>query len=133
MALRNSTDGALLGYSAAIASAISNDDDALLDLVEEFMRDRTGGTLYALSRPEFVYLARESLDDVLAWHRAGAVNDMTLTHYCAVLGLTFRPASTSRLRRDDHRVNEPAGTSAARPGRGRDRVAVMPAPATRHP
>ena len=89
MALRNSTDGALLGYSAAIASAISNDDDALLDLVEEFMRGRTGGTLDALSRPEFVYLARESLDDVLTWHRAGAVNGMTLMHYCAVLGLTF--------------------------------------------
>ena len=89
MALRSTTDGALLGYSATIAAAISDDDDALLDLVEEFMRGRTGGTLAALSRPEFVYLARESLDDVLAWHRAGAVNGMTLTHYCAVLGLTY--------------------------------------------
>jgi hypothetical protein len=28
MALRNSTDGALLGYSATIAAATSNDDDA---------------------------------------------------------------------------------------------------------
>ena len=52
MALRNSTDGALLGYSATIAAATSNDDDdALLDLVEEFMRGRTGGTLDALSPP----------------------------------------------------------------------------------
>lgn len=89
MALRNRTDGTLLGYSAAIAAAISNDDDALLDLIEEFMRGRTGGTLDALNRPAFVYLARESLDDVLAWHHAGAVNGMTLTRYCAVLGLTY--------------------------------------------
>jgi len=89
MALRNRTDGTLLGYSAAIAAAISNDDDALLDLVEDFMRGRTGGTLDALSRPEFVYLARASLDDLLAWHNASAVNGMTLTHYCNVLGLTY--------------------------------------------
>jgi hypothetical protein len=89
MALRNRTDGTLLGYSAAIAAAISNDDDALLDLVEEFMRSRTGGTLDALSRPEFVSLARGSLDDVLAWHHAGAVDGMTLTRYCTVLGLTY--------------------------------------------
>jgi hypothetical protein len=84
MALRNNTDGTLLGYSAAIAAAISNDDDTLLDLVEEFMRGRTGGTLDALSRPEFVYLARESLDDVLTWHHAGAVHGITLTQHCAV-------------------------------------------------
>src|SRR5664279_3636237 len=73
MALRNSTDGALLGYSAAIASAISNDDDALLELVEEFMRGPHRRHPGRAQPPEFVYLARESLDDVLAWHRAGAV------------------------------------------------------------
>lgn len=89
MALRNTTDGALLGYSALIAAAINDHDDALLDLVEEFMRGRTGGTLDALSRAEFIYLARESLDDVLAWHHAGAVNGTTLTNYCEVLGLTY--------------------------------------------
>ncbi len=89
MALRNQTDGALLGYSVTIAAAISNDDDALLDLVEDFMRGRTGGTPDALSRAEFVTLARESLADVLAWHHAGTVNGMILTRYCDVLGLTY--------------------------------------------
>ena len=98
MALRNASDGTLLGYSAAIAAAISNDDDALLDLVEDLMRGRTGGTLDWLSRPEFAYLARESLDDVLRWHQVGAVQGMTLADYCAALGLTY-PASLDKTAR----------------------------------
>ena len=89
MTLRDKADGTLLGYSALIADAISNDDDALLDLVEDFMRGRTGGTLDALSRAEFVHLARESLDDILLWHLAGVVNGSTLARYCDVLGLTY--------------------------------------------
>ena len=99
MALRNTSDGTLLGYSAAIAAAISNDDDALLDLVEDIMRGRTEER-WTVSRPEFAYLARQSLGDVLRWHQVGAVEGMTLADYCAALGLTY-PAcldKTARLR-----------------------------------
>lgn len=88
MALR-SPAGALLGYSAAIAEAISNDDDALLDLVEDFMRGRTGGTLDALSAASFTRLARQSISDIVAWSMVGSVDDITLARYCEILGLTY--------------------------------------------
>ena|SRR5580765_1068899 len=88
MALR-SPAGALLGYSAAIADAISNEDDALLDLVEEFMRGRTGGTLDTLSAASFDRLARQSMSDIVAWSIVGPVEDMTLVRYCDILGLTY--------------------------------------------
>jgi hypothetical protein len=58
------------------------------DLVEQFMRG-AAGTLDALSRAEFDRLARESLDDVLAWHHAGAVDGITLARYCAILGMAY--------------------------------------------
>lgn len=91
MALRNRTDGTLLGYSAAIGAAIGSDDDALIDLVEEFMRVEHS-TLDTLTRARFVYLARESLDDILAWNESGPVNGTTLADYGASFGLVY-PAS----------------------------------------
>ena len=95
MAQRNRTDGALLGYSAAIAEAIGSDDDALIDLVEEFMRIEHS-TLDALTRARFVHLARESLDDILAWHHGGPVNGTTLADYCTSFGLAYPISLTTR-------------------------------------
>ena len=93
MALRNRTDGTLLGYSAAISATIGSDEDALIDLVEEFMRIEHS-TLDALTHARFVFLARESLDDILAWHHGGQVNGFTLADYCASLGLAYPPSLT---------------------------------------
>lgn len=87
-----SPDGTLLGYSAPIAAAIGNDDDALLDLVEEFMRGRTGGTLdavSAVSAASFDLLARQAMSDIIAWSIVGAVDEITLVRYCEILGLTY--------------------------------------------
>jgi hypothetical protein len=84
--------GSLLGYSALIADAIGHDDGALVDLVEDLMRSRTGGTLDGLSRAHFVDLAREGLDDILTWHHCGTVNGMTLAAYCEILGFTYPSA-----------------------------------------
>jgi hypothetical protein len=91
MAPRNN-HGSLLGYSALIADASGHDEAALVDLVEDFMRSRTGGTLDALSRAHFVDLAREGLDDILTWHHCGTVNGMTLATYCEIVGLTYPSA-----------------------------------------
>jgi hypothetical protein len=86
------SDGTLLGYGRWIAEAIRNDDDALLDLVEDFMRTETGGTLDSLSSADFARLARQSLTDILAWHIAGDVNGVTLARYCETVGLTYPEA-----------------------------------------
>jgi hypothetical protein len=85
-------DGTLIGYTRSIGAAIGSDDDALLDLVEDFMRAETGGTLDALSGPNFDRLARGCMADVLAWNVAGAVNGVTLTGYCATGGLPYPEA-----------------------------------------
>lgn len=90
MAIRTN-DGTLLGYSAAIADAIRAEDDALLDLVEEFMRGRTGGTLDALTASEFDRLAHASLADLMLWAATGIVDGMTLHNYCRILGLSYPP------------------------------------------
>jgi hypothetical protein len=84
-----SPDGTLLGYSAPIAAAIGNDDDALLDLVEEFMRGHTGGSLDAVSAATFDLLARQAMSDIIAWSIVGAVDEITLVRYCEILGLTY--------------------------------------------
>lgn len=84
--------GALIGYAHTIAEAIGSDDDALLDLVEDFMRTETGGTLDSLDRVSFDRLARACMADVLAWDVAGDVNGVTLADYCQTMGLTYPAA-----------------------------------------
>lgn len=78
MALRNAVDGTLLGYSAAIASAISNDDDALLDLVEDFLRGTLNRTIEVGrdcgSEEWLAALALLDLSPVLAAERVEAVD-----------------------------------------------------------
>jgi UDP-N-acetylglucosamine 2-epimerase (non-hydrolysing) len=78
MALRNAVDGTLLGYSAAIASAISNDDDALLDLVEDFLRGTLNRTIEVRrdcgSEEWLAALALLDLSPVLAAERVEAVD-----------------------------------------------------------
>ena len=85
-------NGTLLGYVRSIAEAIDTDDDALLDLVEDLMRTETGSTLDAFSGTDFERLARQSMTDILAWDIAGAVDGITLTRYCEIMGLTYPEA-----------------------------------------
>lgn len=76
------------GYAALIAQATDQRDPATLALVEELMREETGGVLDHLSAPRFTALARESYLDAQAWQRLGPINGVTLADYCTVLGLT---------------------------------------------
>ena len=80
-----------LGYGALIAEAIGSADDAVLDLVEEFMRTETGGTLDALDAATFDRLARDCMADVVAWDLAG-VEGVTLARYCETMGLAYPAA-----------------------------------------
>lgn len=82
------------GYAALIAQATNQQDAPTLALVEELMREETGGVLDHLSAPRFAHLARESYADAQAWQRIGAINGITLADYCNVLGL-IRPAWVS--------------------------------------
>ena len=84
----------MTGYAALIAEATDQQDTATLALVEELMREETGGVLDHLSAPRFAALARESYADAQAWQRIGAITGVTLADYCNVLGL-IRPAWVS--------------------------------------
>lgn len=79
------SNGTLLGYSRAIGT----DDDALLALVEEFMRSSTGGTLDALPSLDFDRLARTSMADVIAWDVAGEIDGISLARYCEIMSLAY--------------------------------------------
>lgn len=83
---------ALLGYGRAIADAIDSHDDALFELVENFMRSETGGVLDALSSTDFELLARRCMTDVLACDLTGAVDGVTLARYCQTMDLTYPDA-----------------------------------------
>lgn len=72
----------LRGYSALIASSIDQHDHATVALVEDFMRQETGGCLDHLSADRFIALARLSYADARAWHQFGDVNGTTLATYC---------------------------------------------------
>lgn len=78
----------MTGYAALIAQATDQRDPATLALVEELMRENTGGVLDHLSAPRFAALAREAYVDAQTWQRVGPINGVTLADYCAVLGLT---------------------------------------------
>lgn len=78
----------MTGYAALIAQATDQRDPATVALVEELMREETGGVLDHLSAHRFANLARESFADAQAWQRLGPVNGVTLADYCTVLGLT---------------------------------------------
>lgn len=78
----------MTGYAALIAQATGQRDTATVALVEELMREDTGGVLDHLSAPRFAGLARAAFADAQAWQRLGAINGVTLADYCTVLGLT---------------------------------------------
>ena len=88
------SDGTLLGYGGLIAEAIGSEDEAVLALVEDFMRTETGGTLDALDAATFDRLARGCMADVLAWDLAGAagIDGVTLARYCETMGLAHPDA-----------------------------------------
>ena len=76
------------GNAALIAEATDQRDPETVALVEELMREETGGVLDHLSAARFAALARESYADARSWQWLGPINGVTLADYCTVLGLT---------------------------------------------
>jgi hypothetical protein len=61
-------------YAAKITAAISHKDEATAALVEQFMRDETGGALDSLTVAGLVQLARQAEGDAVALHAAGQLS-----------------------------------------------------------
>jgi hypothetical protein len=73
-------------YARQIAQAIEYTDEATLAIVEQFMRDETGGTLDHLTTPEFAALARQAAADAVQLQAAGQ-----LAMVCDANGLAMPP------------------------------------------
>jgi hypothetical protein len=58
-------------YTAKITAAISHKDPETAAVVEEFMRDATGGALDGLTTIQLLQLARQAEGDAVALHAAG--------------------------------------------------------------
>lgn len=58
-------------YTRKITAAITRKDEATAAVVEEFMRDSTGGALDALSTFDLIHMARAAENEALALHAAG--------------------------------------------------------------
>lgn len=89
-----SSPSQLRGYAALIAHTLGIEDPATLAVVEDFMRQQTGGVLDHLSPAAFAQHAREAYADARAWSDVGAINGCTLEDYCHTMGLAL-PAWTT--------------------------------------
>lgn len=69
-------------YTAKISAAISHKDDATATVVEEFMRDATGGALDSLTTFQLIHLARAAETEAVALHASGQLAMM-----CEAFGL----------------------------------------------
>ena len=78
----------MTGYAVLISDATDQGDPATVAVVEELMREETGGVLDHPSAARFAALARESYADARAWQRLGPINGVTLADYSTVLSLT---------------------------------------------
>jgi hypothetical protein len=79
----------LTGYQKMIARAIGNRDHTIVALIEDLMRNHTGGALDGLTAIEFLQQAQTCHAEMLAWHRAGEIDGMTLAEYCRIVGLVY--------------------------------------------
>lgn len=77
-----------MGYAALIAEALNQRDIETVSLVEELMREETGGVVDHLSAARFAALARACHADARAWQRLGPINGVALSEYCRMFGLT---------------------------------------------
>lgn len=77
----------LRGYSALISSATGANDAPTIALIEDFVRQETGGCLDHLPVDRFTALARMAYADARAWNNLGKVNGITLAAYCDAIGL----------------------------------------------
>jgi hypothetical protein len=73
-------------YVRQIAQAIEYTDEPTLAIVEQFMRDETGGTLDHLTPDAFKALARQAAADAVQLQAAGQ-----LAMVCDANGLTMPP------------------------------------------
>lgn len=91
-------------YSDTIKTAIGRNDDALAEIVEDFMR-LSHSTLDALSLPAFTLCAQVAYGDVWTWHTADQATidetfmGLTLASYCEGMGLDY-PAAVAALEND---------------------------------
>lgn len=69
-------------YESKITAAISHKDPATAAVVEQFMRDETGGALDALTTATLIQLARQAESDAEGLHAAGQ-----LAMVCSANGL----------------------------------------------
>ncbi|GAB3868622.1 hypothetical protein GCM10028801_44880 [Nocardioides maradonensis] len=76
------------GYARMISDAIQLEDPDTLALVENLMREQTGGVLDHLTARQFAKHARDAYSDARAWDTSGAVNGFTLADYCRASGIT---------------------------------------------
>lgn len=58
-------------YASKITAAISHKDEATAAVVEQFMRDETGGALDSLDTAQLIQLARQAEGDAEGLHAAG--------------------------------------------------------------
>lgn len=75
-------------YSRNIAEAINQADPDTLALVEDLMRQETGGVLDHLSLADLRRHAREAYTDAQWWNAAGTAYGHTLSDYCRASGIT---------------------------------------------
>lgn len=58
-------------YASKITAAISHKDPQTAAVVEEFMRDETGGALDSLTTVQLIQLARQAEGDAVQLHATG--------------------------------------------------------------
>jgi hypothetical protein len=76
-------------YASKITAAISHKDPETAAVVEQFMRDETGGALDHLDTAGLIRLARQAEGDAVALHAVGqlamvcSANELTLPAWAA--------------------------------------------------
>lgn len=69
-------------YASKITAAISHKDPETAAVVEEFMRDETGGALDSLTTFDLIHMARAAEAEAVTLHEAGQ-----LAMVCSASGL----------------------------------------------